>query len=78
VGERSYTQVLAKALLEVSESNASSSSSTAVSFGGSMDDRCSSSIDVDRLAIDSELCRMKHPFRHYGTSSRTWWNFGVQ
>jgi hypothetical protein len=54
VGERSYTQVLAKALLQVSENNTSSSSAPA-SFEDSLNDGSitSSSVDVDRLAIDA-------------------------
>ena len=49
VGERSYTQVLAKALLEVSENNVSSSSASTPSspFDKAL------SLDVDRLAIDA-------------------------
>jgi hypothetical protein len=53
VGERAHTQVLAKALLEVSESNTSSSSISSA-FGEALNDgSISSSVDVDRLAIDA-------------------------
>lgn len=53
VGERSHTQVLAKALLQASGNN-SSSSSAPVSFDQALNgSRISSNADVDRLAIDA-------------------------
>jgi hypothetical protein len=54
IGERAYTQVLAKALLEVSETKVSSPSASSASSEALKDGSISSSsIDVDRLAIDA-------------------------
>jgi hypothetical protein len=55
VGERSYTQILAKALLQVSEHNTPSSARLALDEKNHLNDGSisSSSVDVDRLAIDA-------------------------